>query len=72
MYGSHVLLSVFLKYSLVKFLTGPIKAGVPMLLKKNSHAVAVRCTGDIVLEVRILNAISLGGRKDFFSLGNNS
>lgn len=42
-----------------------------MLLKKNSHAVAIRCTGDIVLEFRILNAISHGGRKDLFYLGNN-
>lgn len=52
--------------SLVKFLTGPIKAGVPTLLKENSHALAIRCTGDIVLEVRILNAISLGGEKISF------
>lgn len=37
-----------------------------MLLKKNSHALAISCTGDILLGVKILNVISSGGEKIYF------
>lgn len=37
-----------------------------MLLKKNSHALAIRCTGDILLWVKILNVISSGGENISF------
>lgn len=63
-----------MSFSNIKFFTGAgqwleysFKAGVFMLLK-NTCALAIKCTGDnsdIVLKVKKLNAISLGGKKYF-------
>lgn len=44
-----------------------------LLLKKNAHALAIRCTDDktdIVLEVKKLNIISFGGNKRFLFFRN--